>query len=833
MPRFLPVAVLILSLTGSCSLDLEPAPPIIQARFDPEAGVVPMPTDILRDEEAGRLDVPTDDDDLTAAEREFYAYLNTLDGWSSTQPATVEFTDAIDERSVDEETVQLWEWGETPARVTDATVQLEHGDTELVIDAPREGWKRGHTYVAMVRGGPAGLRGLEDETVECDAAFYFLRLEQRLDDPKHNRAFPGDTRDERMQKARDLEEIRQDLQPYFSFFEERGVPRREVAALWAFTVTERVELAMDKPSQRMPVPFDLLIDPETGRVDLPPADWDTELEREAKERLSEVDGFGLSSHPWFEFTGEVDPSTLNGDTVKLWKLGDAPEELPARVEVLEDGIHVFVEPARLPLEEQTRYAFVVHEGVRDVDGNPVSPMPIGHFMKSTSQVAVGGESQVGAVDDEDALRLENVRQEIAPLLDRVGRDGVLTAWPFTTMTVEDELLEAVDRAAEVGVDPNPAITQRMTPGEALLDFPLAIGGIAEVDRVFHGTIETADYLDPVTRAFREDGGHEVRDIAFTMTIPRGASPEAPVPVVVFGHGIMTERRFVLAIGDALAREGFAAVAIDLPYHGQRVHCIDTSPMSLVNPRTGETVNLPPCEAGAMCSEDGRCVDSSGDAAFAMWPVINFPVASGAAFLEIETLPRIKDHFIQSLIDLGALVRSLEEGDWRGVVGQALETDTLYWVGQSLGGIIGATFVPLVPKFERSVLNVPGADVVDMFDDSVFFGPQVDGYFTREDIERESFQGQRFLNIARWFMDSVDPHSVAHIYRRDERDAFIQMAEGDIVIPNPKTELLASLSNLPMKTYTLTEHAFLTIPIDPAYIPGTSDMASYLVGEGAP
>jgi predicted NBD/HSP70 family sugar kinase len=41
-----------------------------------------------------------------------------------------------------------------------------------------------------------------------------------------------------------------------------------------------------------------------------------------------------------------------------------------------------------------------------------------------------------------------------------------------------------------------------------------------------------------------------------MTVPDAPAP-GPMPVVIFGHGLVTERRFVLAVGSALAAKGFA------------------------------------------------------------------------------------------------------------------------------------------------------------------------------------------------------------------------------------------------------------------------------------
>jgi hypothetical protein len=40
--------------------------------------------------------------------------------------------------------------------------------------------------------------------------------------------------------------------------------------------------------------------------------------------------------------------------------------------------------------------------------------------------------------------------------------------------------------------------------------------------------------------------------------------------------------------------------------------------------------------GTTCNDQGRCVDAAGQGnALSQWPPLNYPIASGAAFLEIE------------------------------------------------------------------------------------------------------------------------------------------------------------------------------------------------------
>ncbi|HEU0033415.1 MAG TPA: hypothetical protein VFQ53_22440 [Kofleriaceae bacterium] len=818
--------------TGCANVDLDDRPPIIHARFDPDGKSIPMPNDAVRDATAGKLDLPNDTEEerarLTPAELEFYAYLETLDAWSSLMPASVELTGAIDMATVTPDNLQVWHLGTTPERVDDVRIELAADGKKLTIDPPRVGWVRGDRYYVVLRGGPQGVVGAQGERVECDAAFYFLRQTQPLDAPEHEWAFPGDTHEERVANATKLETIRKDLAPMFDQLAARGIPREEVASLWAFTVTTRTELAMDKASQRMPLPINLMLDPKTGHVDVPLAPWDSALEAEAKQRLREFTGFALSSDLLFELTAPVDTTTLNTTTVRLYQLGGgAPTQIEADVTLMPDHMHVLVTPRAGRLVEATLHVVIVDNGVRDIEGRPVVAMPAGHFLKSQSTVYDGTASQVAGVDAADAEKLEAGRVQIAAALDQIGRDRILAAWPFTTMEVKRPLAEARQSAERLGLSPEPADVTRKSALDAVLDFPLGITSMFDVGDVYYGTIESPYFLDETTRALRSDGGHKVEHVAFTMTVPRNPRP-GPMPVVIFGHGLVTERRFVLAVGNALAAKGFAAISIDFPFHGTRTYCATGGPISVVNPTTGQLQSLNPCQSGTTCNTVGKCVDSAGQGNYlAKFPILDLPVASGAVFNEVDHIASSKDHFWQALVDLGSLDRALRKGNWEPLLGRPVDTTRIYYTGQSLGGIMGAVFLGTDPDISRAVLNVPGADLIRMFDGSTFFHSQMNALFTREHIDRDSFEGKRLLAVAGWFMDAVDPQHLGDI--TGARDLLIQMATLDFIIPNASTLELQSVTGAARRDY-VAEHGFITIPLEPEYGRGCSDLAKFLNGE---
>lgn len=824
--------VLVVALAGCASPELDDRPALIHARFDPDAKSIPMPNDAVRDAVAGHLDLPNDTEKelarLTEAEKEFYTYLETLDGWSSLMTATVDFTGAIDPATVNQDTLQVWHWGTSPERMDDVRVAVAEDGKKLYIDPPRTGWVRGDRYVVVLRGGTEGAVGAQGERVECDAAFYFLKQTEALDTPEHERAFPGDTREERQRNARKLEVIRKDLAPMFEHFEANRLPRDEVASLWAFTVTTRTELAMDKASQRMPLPIDLMIDPETGHVDLPLAPWDSSMEAEVKLRLREFTGFGLSSDLMYELTGPVDATTLNDQSVHLYQLDPTPTEVPITVTLMPDHQHVLIAPAEQRLAEDTRYAVVVDDTVRDVDGLSIITMPAGHFLKSHAPVFDGATSLVSGVDSPDAHKLENARTMLAGSLPSFG-DHVLAAWPFKTMAVRAPLVEARKSAGTLGLSPDPHDIRHLSTSEAIADFPLSLLSMGNIADVYYGTIQSPYYLDVQTRALRADGGHVVEDVGFALAVPKNPKP-GPMPVVIFGHGLVTERRFVLAVANAMAAKGFATISIDFPFHGARTYCATGGPISVVNPSTGEVQSLNPCKSGTTCNKEGRCVDDSGQGGYenlAKFPIIDLPVASGALFNEIDHIASSKDHFWQALVDLGSLDRSLRDGAWLPLLGRPVDTSRIFYTGQSLGGIMGAVFLGTSPAIDRAVLNVPGADLIRMFDGSDFFHPQMNGLFTREHVSRESFEGKRLLAVAGWVMDAVDPQ---HLGRETgARELLIQMALLDFIIPNDSTKELEAVTGAARRDY-LAEHGFIAIPVEPEYLRGCNDMAKFLNGE---
>lgn len=835
-------------LTACSARAPDAEPPVIHARFDLTKKILPTPNDILRDDAAKRIEIPAAPEDLagkTAAEIALIHALNGRDGWPTRMEAKVELSGVIDPDSVHARSVRVFELDQDGARPIETGLRTEplNAPVRIVIEPPDSGWARGKRYFVTLLGGANGVAGASGEPVVADAAFWFLRVRSPLTD--HVSAVPGETDTERADNAVKLEELRLELAPHFEHLERSGIDRKEVAALWAFTPTESPEVVMDKELGKMPLPSDFLLDPVTGRVDLPIRDEDSEMVRGIKRDLRSYDGFGLSSDLTFELSAAIDPATLTAESVRLYQI--AEDGTPSRVLVALATTHgdteVHLTLAGAPLSPETDHVVVLTKELADTSGRQVQPMLPGILALLDAPIYDGTAATLGNVDAESAARVEPVRVKVARALELLEANGELTraevaaAWPFRTLTLEEPMRRARDAAEVTQTPPDPVILEEKSALRAIADFPISALTMLRVGKVYEGEITSPDFLDPLTRKGRTDGGFEHRKLRFTMTIPSSAREGQPLKVVIFGHGLMAERRFVLSVGDALAAEGLAVIGIDFPYHGSRTHCAWKGPQCIVNPVDpgGDMICPNPCRNGSMCAPDGQCVDTSGQPTpLSNWPIVGFPQASGGAFLDVDDMIATRDHFYQAITDLSALHRSLQRGDWAAAIGHPIDPQVGY-AGQSLGGIMGALFTAVHPEVQRVVLNVPGCDLIDLFRESRVFSPHFEALMAREQVQAGTPEHTRLLNVARWIMDPIDPQSFApYLLRKSfdtglplrERTALIQMATLDFIITNPYTERLEALSGIRRVNY-IAEHAFIVVPVEPAFLRGTRDMAQVL------
>lgn len=842
---------------GCVDIPTETRPEVIVALFDPSKGEVPEPNDLALVD--GKVAIPVYDN-LSSTENELKQSLNGRDGFSLGSSMTVRFSGALSGATLSTDSVLALDLGllgegAAPQR---AEFHLRYDDCNHSIEiASPTGLSPGHTYLFAVRGGekthPAEpdafrVKGKNGEPVVPSPAFHFLKAGKDL--REHAYAFPGATLAERAALAEQLEAVRQRYEPLIQILEANGLPRRDVAILWTVTAQTGGEALADPERQAIPMPNDLLRNATTGKVELPIDPAEPEVQQELKRGLNDLDGFSTTGAFTVEFTRPLKfDDFAQKRLVRLYRADTLEEKTDLTVNLWPDGVRMSIEP-QTPLLPDTHYVVVVAQ-LRDTATNTVTGMPLTQLLKLKHPLVADGQSQIASVCLETAQKLEPLRQQIQPVLDHIEgelpRDQIAAVWTFKTQDILSRIQALYETPYVKDLPLEVTIEKDQTPIEALMP-------LFQVKKILQGKMTTWDYLDPVTTAFRPNGQGELRQIDFVMTIPN-VPKSKKVPVVVFGHGLLTERRLGLFIADKLAESGFAMMAIDFPLHGERSVCSADSD----------------CEGGAVCAADRTCRKGGQKADFARISAIKFgdtsinfpsfggwgkgtPICTGAKYVDLEHMVAARDHLRQTLVDISAQVRLLRKMDWTGATGGwSFDPEKVYYVGISLGGITGADMSAVDPHFKRMLLNVGGGGIIELLEDSATLGAVMKQGLKDKGItpERGVPEYETFRNAGHWIVDEVDPVNLipyGNAAPRPYVDAEtgeekvmapkalrLQMANGDAVVPNSATLRMLKASRLDKDThfraFDLATHAFLADPAEvPAHYQGLDDMAAFLKGE---
>lgn len=816
------------ALASGCTQDLpplQPAPAIIQATWNPATGVLPTPTDLVRDGERGLLSLPIDGA-MSEAEQEFRRYLNSLDGYPVTSTLTIPVTGPVDEASLPG-TLLITRASDGQPLAAEVTYNAETGQ---ILATPRNDsadntLQPGERYTFGLRGYAGGARGAADEQVVADSAFYLVRQEVPL--TEHLSVIPGETRAEREATAEQLERVREGYASLYDALASRGIPREELAVAASFTTSGRPSLWFDPNQSKIPVPNNLLLDRSTGRVNLPIGPEESDEAKHVKKTLNTYDGFSISGALTVEATAEVDPATVaDPANIRVFRAdsrsdGGWIEETDLERGVLDDGHTIWVRP-RLALREGTEHVVLLSRGITTRDGQAVEAQPVGALLRAAGPLLdAEGRSTVSSVPDGSAASLEPARQDVRALIrhlevkEGLDRATLAAAVPFRTASAMRWLMEWRAKVYTEGVPTTLANVEAKSPSDRGLGLLLP-----RVRTIVTGQITILDHLDPLTREFYEDGHAEQRLAEFALTIPRSAEPGKPVPVVLFGHGLETSRELVYLIANILADNGYAAISVDLPYHGERSICL---------------ADLD-CKDNATCDPEGRCVLSDGSrgeirSVSSPWPDgPNYPITSGVPFLDLENIVGARDHFIQAIMDMSQLLRVIRGADWgKATGGYVLDGSDVVYLGMSLGGILGAILTTVEPTLNTYVLNVPGGSFVDIVESSGAFQTLYAQTLERRGVTPGTDRYFEFTNTLRWLVDPVDPLIVSHPAVREPvtytdpvtgeekvapiKRVMIQMAKGDSVVPNISTRLLSEAMGVPYREYTPTvsNHAFFFDP----------------------
>ena len=450
-------------------------------------------------------------------------------------------------------------------------------------------------------------------------------------------------------------------------------------------------------------------------------------------QLQELDGFGTTAAIILRFsgpvtdvpTGEAPPSP---DRLRLVDLDAGATPIPFEVQPSDDDTALLLWPM-VPLAAGHRHGVIATRDLLAKDGACVAP-------SATLKKLVGGT----ATDP----RLTRLLPRYAELLEKTGvaPEDVSAAVVFTTQTI---VTASVAAASD--------ITARHY---AWLDPPTCVDG--PLWRQCDGAFLAFDYRDAAGVVV--DGTPQTPyTLAARVWLPLGDG--GPWPVVIFGHGLGSDRGQAKALADKAAPMGIATVAIDAVAHGEHPGAPD-NPTTLVS----------------VMAFFGISLDT----------------------LALDALV-LRDNWRQSTYDKLQLVRLLLDApDLDGDGTPELDPAHMGYFGVSLGGIMGSELLALTPAIGAAILSVPGGRVSSIMGDSDTFAPLLFGLTppgaTQWDVVR-------FFPVLQALIERGDASNWAPHVLADRLPGMgappqllLNMALGDETVPNSCTRSLARALGVP-------------------------------------
>lgn len=294
------------------------------------------------------------------------------------------------------------------------------------------------------------------------------------------------------------------------------------------------------------------------------------------------------------------------------------------------------------------------------------------------------------------------------------------------------------------------------------------------------------------------------------------------PVVIYAHGITSDRSSIVTLAHALAGNCVATVSVDLPLHGVS----PTSDFAVLN-----------VESSPMIPFDLLYgVDAPRERFF------NDPGGSGAQFINLANLTNTRDNLRQGVMDLLNLNASLDEIsmqlDAQGL--GSLDTSNVKVVGVSLGGMVASVmttinqmaigaeaatvaFASNLNPISGLAASVAGTQLTQILLNSDTFGPVIRGGLADAGVVPGSVNFERFIFAAQSTVDSADPVNFAETLGALGVPVLLQQVNGDAVVPNEAPGLpLAATAGL-IKLTGASQAGPSPAPVDMASAPGVVKM----------
>src|SRR5690554_7965989 len=172
-------------------------------------------------------------------------------------------------------------------------------------------------------------------------------------------------------------------------------------------------------------------------------------------------------------------------------------------------------------------------------------------------------------------------------------------------------------------------------------------------------------------------------------------------------------------------------------------------------------------------------------------------ASGDLYINLNNFARTRDAMRQTVLDLMNLNATIGDMDVDADGNSDFDASKVYFVGHSLGAIIGTTFVAVnndpdvqafngnLPKIQGAILGNGGGGVVKLLENSPSIGGAkiLPGLQAAAGLEQGSADIEKFFGVMQAMVDSADPINFASAAHMQELPILSYTAVNDSVVPN--------------------------------------------------
>jgi len=537
--------------------------------------------------------------------------------------------------------------------------------------------------------------------------------------------------------------------------------------------------------------------------------------------LNALDGFSTVAPITTGFTGGVDASSFaagvkvyeasidpNGEIQSIDRMLAFGTEYVAVLSSIDTTNSTMAILPLQPLKPKQTYMVVLTNEVKSESGNPVGVSGSYSLTHSLTPLFDGTNSTTPLLDDAQAAQLEPLRQgtviaEAAlNAFDGTESLDVILSWNFTTQSVDDVLaatrtqnraLTAVSGFAPAGTT-SPLGAADINVGSLSVPYYLKASDTADspsIDPTALGSCWNGQgaggagscAAGPHTTQYNTNpdaaaGSTEI--IPMMVSIPKaigdcaGGMPGTGWPVVIYQHGITTNRATMLAVADAFAAACMAVVAIDMPMHGLTGNETNGTEEFKDVPVAERTFDLD------LVTQDvsGSITAPESDG------VID---GSGTHFINLTNLLNTRDNVRQAVSDLFVLVDAIEEGAVTDG-SNTMDADKIYFIGHSLGAMVGTVFTAIEPNVKSAAFAFGGASLAKILDGSATFGPTIAAGLEAVGVIKGTADYESFMGAAQTVIDSGDPVNHASAAATGRGILFFEIVGGngspsDLVVPN--------------------------------------------------